>query len=57
MGVKLFYNNNGSKLLVTEVLTNHSMSIDNMLEYVNMDEFAKEQGWDDWDYENLETEV
>lgn len=36
--MKLYYNDNGNKLLLAEVITNHSMSIDDMLQYVDMDE-------------------
>lgn len=55
--MKLYYNDGSNKLLVTEVLTNHSMSIDDMLEYVDLDEWAKEQGFEDLDYEALEIEA
>jgi hypothetical protein len=56
--MKLWYNDNGSKTLVAEVVTNHSMSIDDALDIadVDMDTFASEHGWDDWDYEALEME-
>lgn len=54
--MKLFYNDNGNKILAVEVVTNHSMSIDDALEYVDMDEFANNHGWDGWDYEALEME-
>lgn len=55
--MKLYYNDNGTRTLVVEVLTNHSMSIDDMLGYVDMDEWAAEQGMEDWDYEALELEA
>lgn len=54
--MKLFYVDGEKKLFVTEVLTNHSMSVDDMLEYVDMDEWAAEQGFDGWDWEALELE-
>lgn len=54
--MKLWYNDNGNKILVNEIITNHSMSIDDALENVDMDAFADEQGWDGWDYEALEME-
>jgi len=57
LNMKLYYNDNGNRILVVEVLTNHSMSIDDMLEYVDMDEWAAEQGMEDWDYEALELEA
>lgn len=36
---------------VCEVMTNHSMSVEDMLELmeIDMDEFAASHGWDDWD--------
>lgn len=55
--MKLYYNDNGNRILVVEVLTNHSMSIDDMLGYVDMDEWVAEQGMEDWDYEALELEA
>lgn len=41
-----------------EILTNHSMTVDEALELldIDMDEFAQEQGWDDWDWEELRME-
>ncbi len=49
--MKLFYGD----ILLGTVLTNHSMTVDEALEFVgvDMDEFAQEQGWDDWDWEEL----
>ena len=54
--MRLLYNDNGNKILVAEVLTNHSMSVDDALEFADMDAFAKDNGFDSWDYEALETE-
>jgi hypothetical protein len=41
-----------------QVTTNHSMSIEDILEQldINMDDYAKSQGWDGWDYEQLRME-
>ena len=54
--MKLYYNDNGDKILVAEVITNHSMSVDDVLELtgINMDDFANEHGWDGWDFGALE---
>lgn len=48
---KLFY----GEILLAEVMANHSMSIEDIIESqdIDMDEFARQQGWDDWDYEEL----
>lgn len=56
--VKLFYEENGEKILIGEVVTNHSMSIDDILSLldINMDDFAEQQGWDGWNYEALKME-
>ena len=56
--MKLYYNDNGDKILLTEVITNHSMSIDDALDLagIDMDKWAEEQGWDNWDYGALEME-
>lgn len=56
--MKLYYNDNGNKILLTEVITNHSMSIDDALNLsgIDMDKWAEGQGWDNWDYEALEME-
>ncbi len=54
--MKLYYNDNGNRILVVEVLTNHSMSIDDMLEYIDIDEWAASQCFEDWTYEDLELE-
>lgn len=52
--MKLFY----GELQLGEITTNHSMSIENALELleINMDDVAKENGWDDWEYEELRIE-
>ena len=56
--MKLYYNDNGNKILLTEVLTNHSMSVEDVLNLtgIDMDKWAEDQGWDDWDYGALEME-
>ena len=56
--MKLYYNDNGNKILLTEVMTNHSMSIDDALNLagIDMDKWAEDQGWDNWDYGALEME-
>lgn len=52
--MKLYYGN----IFLCEVLTNHSMTVDEALEFsgINMDEYAKDHGWDDWDWEELRME-
>lgn len=52
--MKLYYED----ILLGEVLTNHSMTVDDALEFVgiDMDEYAGEHGWDDWDLEKLRME-
>lgn len=52
--MKLYYND----LLLGEVLTNHSMSIEDMIYILDLDldEWAQAQGWEDWDYEALRLE-
>lgn len=52
--MKLYYGNT----LLKEILTDHSMTVDEALEIsgIDMDEYAQEQGWDDWDWEELRTE-
>lgn len=51
----LYYIENEELELICSTLTNHSMSIEDMLELneIDMDEYAKSQGWDDWNYESL----
>ena len=52
--MKLFYGD----LLLGEVITNHSMTVDEALEVlgIDMDKVAQENGWDDWDFEELRME-
>jgi len=40
---------------IGHVMTNHSMSIEDVLAQlnINMDNYAREHGWDGWDYEAL----
>lgn len=49
--MKLYYKD----ILLGEIMTNHSMTIDEALEClgVDMDGFAYANGWDDWDYDDL----
>ena len=56
--MKLYYNDNGNKILITEVMTNHSMSVDDALAIagIDMDKWTEEQRWDNWDYGALEME-
>jgi len=52
--MRLYYKIDGENdLLLADVLTNHSMSIDDLLYYVDMDKVCKEQDWEDWDYDYL----
>lgn len=52
--MKLFYGD----ILLNEILTNHSMTVEEALEAsgIDMDRYAQEQGWDDWDWEELRME-
>ncbi len=52
--IKLLYENE----LICEVLTNHSMSVDDILDLmdIDMDAYARAHGWDGWDYEELRIE-
>lgn len=38
-----------------EVMTNHSMTVDEMLNFleIDMDAYAAKKGWDDWEWEKL----
>ena len=53
--MKLYYNT----ILLGEIITSHSMTVDEALDClgIDMDEYATDQGWDDWDYEELRVEV
>ena len=53
--MKLYYDT----ILLGEIMTNHSMTVDEALDClgIDMDEYALEKGWDDWDYEELRLEV
>ena len=44
--------------LVCEVLSDQWRPVDELLDIcdVDMDEFAKSQGWDDWDWDELHIE-
>lgn len=52
--MKLFYGD----LLLGEITTNHSMTVDEAIEFleIDMDKVAEENGWDDWDWEELRME-
>lgn len=56
--MKLLYEENGERIVLGEVLTNHSMSIEDVIELleIDMDQFAHDRGWDDWNYESLKLE-
>lgn len=53
--MKVFYGN----VLVGEVTTNRSMTVDEALEAIGFDEqaFLEEQGWDDLDYNDFRLEA
>ena len=53
--MKLYYDT----ILLGEIMTNQSLTVDEALNClgINMDAFAYEQGWDDWDYDYLRLEV
>lgn len=42
--------------IIGGILTNHSMSVDDALDLldIDMNAWADEQGWDGWDWESLE---
>lgn len=50
--VKLYYGD----IFVTEVLTNHSMSVDDILEFkeIDLDGFCKQHGLEDIDFDLFE---
>ena len=51
----LYYDDNGTRTQVTEVMTNHRMSIEDVLTLtgVDMDTWADAQRFDGWDYNCL----
>mgnify|MGYP000946297127 CR=1 FL=1 len=52
--MRLYYKiDGGNDLLLADVLTNHSMSIDDLLYYADMDKVCQEQGWEGWNYDDL----
>lgn len=53
--MKLYYGD----ILLNEILTNHSMTVDEALDIsgIDMDKYAKEHGWDDWAWEELRAVV
>ena len=53
--MKLYYNN----ILLGYIFTIPNLTVDEALNSlgIDMDAFASEQGWDDWDYECLRLEM
>ena len=49
--MKVYYRDEYVNELVCEVMTNHSMTVDEALDLcdVDMDKFAGDKGWEDWD--------
>ena len=56
--MKLVYDENGERIVLGEVLTNHSMSVEDVIDLleIDMDQFAYDRGWDGWNYEALKLE-
>ena len=54
--LKLIYTCDGEVFVLGKVLTNHSMSVDEVLRLlgIDMDDFAAAHNWDGWDYECLD---
>lgn len=52
----LVYHDKHTFEIIGHIFTNHSMSIEDALNLldVDMDEWTKEKRWDDWDYDALE---
>ena len=52
--MKLYYD----EILLGTIMTNHSMTVDEALDClgIDMDKFAAEQDWDDWDWFALRME-
>lgn len=52
--MKLYYKD----ILLKEILANHGMTVDEALRIsgIDMDKYAQEQGWDNWDWEELRME-
>ena len=52
--MKLYYDD----ILLGEIMTSHGMTVDEALDClgIDMDQFAKDQDWDDWDWEELRME-
>ena len=53
--MKLFYGD----LLLGEITTNNISTISDAMNFldIDMDEIAKEKGWDNWDYDELRIEI
>lgn len=54
--MKLVYVHSESDVeVIAEIVSNHSISVEDALELsgVNMDVYAEEQGWEDYDYNAL----
>lgn len=57
--VKIVYvHNENDKEVVAEILTNRSLTVEEALDVagVDMDEYAREKSWEDWDPNALELE-
>lgn len=54
--LKLIYKDETGSYQIAAVVTNHSMSINDILQLsgVDMNQWADDQGWDGWDWDNLE---
>ena len=52
----LVYADGNTFEIIGGIITNHSMSVDDMLDLlgIDMDTWASDQGWEDWDYEALQ---
>lgn len=57
MTIQLMYvHQDNDKEVLGEILTNQSLSVEDALDIleINMEEYTKEQGWDDYDPNALE---
>lgn len=52
----LYYRENGISLKLGEMLTNQSLTIDEAMEFmdIDMDKVVSDNGWDGWNFEALE---
>lgn len=54
--LKLYYVEERNKIFLGEVATNHSMSVEDVINLLDLDLediFLKQKGWDDYDYNCL----